>query len=107
VTYVIGADWAAYGDRWIWTPAMFGADILSYSFDPAITGPGVGQARYFDAFSLTYPAWTLSDTFPGDPRSMFVGPNFQFDTVPPNTVPEPSTLWLAGVALLFVLRSRR
>jgi hypothetical protein len=105
--YVIAASWVATADPFAWSPSIGtpSADILNLSVDPAITlgiaASGLpASARYLDTSStLQFPTKRIADFFPGDPRTVFVGPNFTFTPVPV-PVPEPASLPLlaAGVA---------
>jgi hypothetical protein len=110
--YVIAASWVENADPQVWAPSIGSpsADIVNLTVDPAIT-LGItasGQppsARFvdFDA-TLQFPYKRIGDVYPGDPRTVFVGPNFTFDYAP---TPEPSSVLLAGLGTLGVLTMGR
>lgn len=101
--YVVAAAWSANGDPFVWTPSIGSpsADIQNLVINPALTlGLTVSglpaSARFEDTTSvLQFPNKRIGDIFPGDPRTLFVGPNFTFSVA---TVPEPGLVGLiAGI----------
>jgi hypothetical protein len=74
----------------VWSPAIANppADLVGLAVDPAITlGLTVSglpaSARYEDTTSvLEFPDKRVSALFPGDPRTVFIGPNLSFTVLP-------------------------
>jgi len=106
--YIIAASEVENADAFVWSPSIDSpsADINGLQIDPAITlgiaSSGLpASARFEDTTStLQFPTKRIGDVFPGDPRTVFVGPNFTFT---PTAVPEPSGLVLLGTGAIGVL----
>jgi hypothetical protein len=103
--YVIAASWVQNADPFVWSPGIPSpsAAAVNLSVSPSVTlgltGTGLpASARYEDTTSsLQFPTKRIADFFPGDPRAVFIGPNFTFSPV---AVPEPSSLTLACAGAL-------
>ena len=97
--YIVAAAWASNADDFVWSPSIGSpmADISGLSFDSSIqlglTGTGLlPSARFEDTTDmLEFPSSRIGDVYPGDPRTVFVGPNF---TIAP--VPEPMNILIIG-----------
>jgi PEP-CTERM motif len=107
-SYIIAASWVPNADPFVWSPSIGSpsADIVGLTVDPDIilgiaSSGKPASGRFEDTTSiLQFPTKRIADASPGDPRTVFVGPNFD-STI--SSVPEPSSIAILGSGVLGLL----